>query len=239
MKEKGKFYPQLENESWLSDLSFAVDITGHLNELNLKLQGKNHFIHNLLGSVKAFEQKLKLWKNQLSQGNVMANHFPELSKRPNINTGKFATELQKLSDDFAKRLQDIRGREKEIKIFANPMNCDIEDAPVNLQAELIEVQNDLALQGTFDPRNALSFYRELPAKDYPNLIRFAKRYASLFGSTYQCEALFSKMKFLKNKQRNALTDEHLNDSLIVANNNHIEVDFHQLLENCSQYQVSH
>ena len=115
------------------------------------------------------------------------------------------------------------------------MNFDIDDAPANLQAELIELQNDLALQGSFDHRNVLS----LPAKDFPNVIKFAKRYASLFGSTYQCETLFSKMKFLKNKQRNALTDQHLNDTLIVANNNEIEIDFNQLFDDCSQFQVSH
>ena len=36
---------------------------------------------------------------------------------------------------------------------------------------------------------------------------------SLFGSTYICEQLFSRMKFTKNKNRTKITDVHLEDSL--------------------------
>ena len=35
---------------------------GHLNDLNLKLQGKGLHIHNLYGSVKAFEKVIILEK---------------------------------------------------------------------------------------------------------------------------------------------------------------------------------
>ena len=56
----------------------------------------------------------------------------------------------KLKQDFEKRLQDIGAKEKEVKIFANPFTSNIADAPPELQAELIDVQNDIALQGIFD-----------------------------------------------------------------------------------------
>ena len=36
---QGKVYPELEEENWLVKLMFLVDITMHLNELNLRLQG--------------------------------------------------------------------------------------------------------------------------------------------------------------------------------------------------------
>ena len=35
---QGKAYPELEKENWLVKLMFLVDITMHLNELNLRLQ---------------------------------------------------------------------------------------------------------------------------------------------------------------------------------------------------------
>ena len=51
---------------------------------------------------------------------------------------------------------------------------------------------------------------------YPMLIDHAKKMANIFGSTYVCEQLFSKMKFTKNKMRTNLTDDHLNESLRLA-----------------------
>ena len=44
----------------------------------------------------------------------------------------------------------------------------------------------------------------------------AKKMASIFGSTYTCEQLFSKMKHCKSQTRSNITDEHLNDSLRLA-----------------------
>lgn len=67
LQMKGKHYPDLDDEKWISDLAFGVDITSHLNDLNLKLQGKNKLIHELLGNVNAFQEKLSLWKLQFSQ----------------------------------------------------------------------------------------------------------------------------------------------------------------------------
>ncbi|GAB1865870.1 hypothetical protein CAJAP_06949 [Camponotus japonicus] len=40
---------------------------------------------------------------------------------------------------------------------------------------------------------------------------------TMFGSTYVCEAAFSKMNIIKNKYRNRMTDDHLRDCMLVAN----------------------
>jgi hypothetical protein len=47
---------------WLQDLSFMVDITKHLSNLNLKLQGKDQIITAINNHIKAFKCKLDLWK---------------------------------------------------------------------------------------------------------------------------------------------------------------------------------
>ena len=41
----------LTNNEWLNDLAFLVDITSHLNNLNLKLQGSNKLFTNLCNDV--------------------------------------------------------------------------------------------------------------------------------------------------------------------------------------------
>ena len=58
---------------WWQDLSFMVDITKHLSDLNLRLQGKDQIITNMCDQVKAFKLKLVLWENQLRNENLM--HF--------------------------------------------------------------------------------------------------------------------------------------------------------------------
>ncbi len=50
-----------------------TDLTHHLNELNIKLQGKDQLVTELYSVIKAFEAKLKLWEFQLKNNNY--THF--------------------------------------------------------------------------------------------------------------------------------------------------------------------
>ena len=54
------------NENWLLDLAFLVDITSHLNYLNLKLQGKDQLFPCIVNDISAFK-KLKLFIFQLEK----------------------------------------------------------------------------------------------------------------------------------------------------------------------------
>ena len=177
---------------------------------------------------------------QFFQINVKV-HFSQLSQRPrlNLDSQKYGNEILKLKQDIEKRFQDIRAKEKEVEIFANSFTCNIADAPPELQDELINIQNDIALQEIFDSKKVIEFFRDILSNQFLNLVEFAKKFSSLFGSTYQYETLFSKMKYLKNKQRNSITDKHLNDTLIVANNNNVNIDYQKLLKSCSQLHTSH
>ena len=76
MKSKGKFV--LDFEKWLSDLAFLVDVTVHLNELNMHLQGKNQLICVMFQRKTVFEMKLKLCQAQFMTDNFM--HFDTLAK---------------------------------------------------------------------------------------------------------------------------------------------------------------
>ena len=58
---------------------FATDILETLNNLNLKLQGKGLFAHEILKPVKSFIIKIGLLARKAGEGKF--NHFPLLGKQ--------------------------------------------------------------------------------------------------------------------------------------------------------------
>ena len=58
MINKGKDVYFLNDDTWLNDLAFLVDMTKFLAELNVRLQGKDQLVHKLYEHVVTFIQKL-------------------------------------------------------------------------------------------------------------------------------------------------------------------------------------
>ena len=75
---------QLSDPMFISNLAFLTDITQHLNELNVKLQGTKQVITEMYDSVKAFKCKLSLWAKQLTEGNIV--HFSALQSIGPVNS---------------------------------------------------------------------------------------------------------------------------------------------------------
>ncbi|XP_014776676.1 general transcription factor II-I repeat domain-containing protein 2-like [Octopus bimaculoides] len=98
LERNGKFVPELKNDNWICDLAFLVDITTHLNDLNLKLQKQNQLIHEMYSRVKAFQAKLQIWENQLRIGDAF--HFPTLAIHE--STSRY--------DDSAVKLSELKKR---------------------------------------------------------------------------------------------------------------------------------
>ena len=65
--EKGRPMQELSDTVWIADLAFLVDITKHLNALNISLQGQNAVVSELHSHIKAFKTKLQLFQIHLSQ----------------------------------------------------------------------------------------------------------------------------------------------------------------------------
>ena len=52
-------FPEMMVKEWNQNLFFLCDILGHLNDLNLQLQGKTCLVFQLMSLVKAFKMKLR------------------------------------------------------------------------------------------------------------------------------------------------------------------------------------
>ncbi|CAM2109005.1 unnamed protein product [Caretta caretta] len=219
-------FPELENESWNQDLFFFCDITAHLNDLNIQLQGKNQLIFQMCAAVKAFKMKLKLFRSQLSEGKMC--HFPTCAqcipqhKYAELEE-KYTKHINLLIEEFDRRLT-LSKEDVQLKLIEDPFSVDPEEVPLDLQLEVIEFQCSAVYRNKHRESSLRDFYKSLDNEKYKNFIEVALKTFSIFGSTYICEQTFSIMNMNKNKQHSSLTDDHLEDMKISTSNMTPEYD---------------
>ena len=246
LSEKGQPMEELSDPVWLADLAFLVDITKHLNALNVNLQGRDAVVSQLYAHIKAFGTKLQLFQRHLSQTEPCTAHFPALKEVidsfPQDNIGaqmkSYATAIASLSVEFNKRFRNFAVIEKDMLLFSSPFSVDPDDAPPQLQLELIELQCDDEWRGKHQQLSLVDFYCKLDKDRFPEMRTFAKKMLSLFGSTYLCEKTFSVMNLNKNRLRSRLSDSHLRDILRISTTA-LKPDLASLLKSRSQYHPSH
>jgi hypothetical protein len=232
MDSKGKDSTVFRDKKWKCELAFLSDITTHLNDLNLQLQGRDHLITDMHDAVKAFQVKLRLWETQMHHSNL--SHFSCCQAMLNqVNAmvfpnAHFAEKLSLLRAEFARRFSDFEAQKSNFELFRNPFAIDMETAPVNLQMELIELQCNGTLKAKYDTVGPAQFTRFIP-EEMPQLRLHAARCLSMFGSTYLCEQLFSVMKINKTSHRSRLTDEHLQSIMRISMTQNITPNINELV----------
>ena len=223
-------------------------MTTELNALNLKLQGPNQLVTDLLQHIDIFDGRLEIIESNIKVSNFTL--LPTLKENPPIESSELLIFLANLRLQFSSRSADIRAYEYDLMLFSKPLMVNWRDA-VNpdYQLELMELQCDPDIKITFD-RTLLKkkedrlplveFYQKYvhAAGSYPKLTEHAKKMACLFGSTYVCEQLFTKMKFTKNKYRTMLTDSHLNDILCLASTS-LTPNIEKIVKKKKQLHISH
>lgn len=238
MKLKGKEVPQLSDSDWLMDFAFLNDISQELAKFNVKLQGENKLVHELFKHLRTFERDLQLYEQCLREHKV--DHFPTLKSvfdGSNEILDSYARRVAVLREEFSSRFTDFRSLRSGMAVFALPCTCEVSSAPVKLQLELNALQEDDVLVQNFSKTNLINFYKSLPVAEYYHLKQFAKKFVCMFGSTYTCEQLFSKVKHVKSNLRSNLTDSHLLDCLRLCTSK-IEPYVDRLVEKV-QHQPSH
>ena len=237
-EKKGKDIPELSDKVWLADFAFAVDVTALMNDLNTELQGKGLFVHEMHTHVKAFMSKLQFLSSQLDSNYL--THFKTLKETPPsaAHLRRYSSMLNALHGEFERRFVDFRSIEDEMHLFSSPFACIVDNAPSDVQLELIDLQSDALLKEKYAAGSLLEFYSSLKKEKFPNLRRHAQKMFVLFGSTYICEQTFSLMKFNKSKHRSSLTDDHLSAVLRIATTE-MEPNFGALVKDQQRLDFSH
>ena len=215
MESKGNSVDEFINEEWIEDFAFLVDITTHLNELNSRLQRKGQLIHSVFDHVNAFAVKLTLWETQIYNKNFV--NFPSLQSLQVQNSQKYAKVITELRNDFDHRFADFKKSAMHFNVFSCPFSVKIEEVPENQQMECIDLQCSSDLREKFKDFPLLEFYKKYVSKEkYQRIHRLAVFVTSLFGSTYLCEQVFSRMNHVKSPVRSLLSDSHMENSLQIA-----------------------
>jgi hypothetical protein len=106
--------------SFRTHSGFLIDNTGHLNELNCHLQGKDQFIHTPYDSIKGFHMKLVLWEHQLKVNNYSHNPtLVEVNGSGVYNSEKYNNYIKTLIEEFNDRFSD-KSKKNINKMFSSP-----------------------------------------------------------------------------------------------------------------------
>ncbi|XP_036743272.2 general transcription factor II-I repeat domain-containing protein 2B isoform X2 [Manis pentadactyla] len=215
MSSRGKPLPQLSSQDWIKDLAFLVDMTMHLNTLNISLQGHSQIVTQMYDLIRAFLAKLCLWETHLARNNLA--HFPTLkSVSRNESDGLiYIPKIAELKTEFQKRLSDFKLYESELTLFSSPFSMKIESVQEALQMEVIDLQCNTVLKTKYDKVGIPEFYKYLWSS-YPKYRHHCAKMLSMFGSTYICEQLFSIMKLSKTKYCSQLKDSQWDSVLHIG-----------------------
>ena len=81
--------------------------------------------------------------------------------------------------------------------------------------EIIDLQGYFSLK-QYSSVSIEEFWSKDAIDKYSNCNQLAINLATMFGSTFNCEASFSKIYFLKNEYWTKLTDSHLEDTFRIS-----------------------
>lgn len=230
-----EFLVFLQSDSTRLKLSFLTDILGHMNELNLRLQGQGHSIFELHDCVRSFSAKLQLFQVDLTPGRFL--HFRHVQQyckdRDTSNIDEQMSEfhdfIRVLQDEFETRFADFRRCEHLLYYLQDPFSAQAQaDGPwleqiasfptkaseAEFQMSHVDLTSSIRLQQKHQSMPIEQFW--ITAVPDGPIRDVAISALTLFGSTYLCESTFSTMCFIKNKHRANLSDKHLSECMRLA-----------------------
>ena len=102
-------YPELEDKKWLVKLMFLADITTHLNELNVRLQGPQQTVMNLFEAWKGFVAKLDIYTRDIQTATFRYfKYLKVFSVDHQVNIDEIDMYMRDLTSQFCNRFQDFQ-----------------------------------------------------------------------------------------------------------------------------------
>uniref|UniRef100_A0A3Q2ZWW5 DUF4371 domain-containing protein n=1 Tax=Kryptolebias marmoratus TaxID=37003 RepID=A0A3Q2ZWW5_KRYMA len=210
LKMKNIEHLELANTEWLLKFFYLVDMTEHLNQLNVKMQSIGNTVLSLQQAVSAFENKLELFIVDIETGRLL--HFEKLRE---IKDSCAASDLQQLAGFTSDLLQSFKARFREFRDYLPGVyirNFEIEAADLKASdmwvnkfkslnedlERLARQQAELVSKHKWTEMKKLQHADQLIVKTwnalpvtYCTLQRVSIAVLTMFGSTYACEQSLS------------------------------------------------
>ncbi|KAG7475965.1 general transcription factor II-I repeat domain-containing 2-like [Solea senegalensis] len=139
LEMKGIEHPELAETEWLLKFYYLVDMTEHLNQLNVKMQGIGNTVLSLQHAAFAFENKLELFIMDLETGRLL--HFEKLRQfkdactasepTQNFDLHQLAGFTSSLLQSFKARFGDFREHTHLFKFITHPNECSLNTADLS------------------------------------------------------------------------------------------------------------
>ena len=189
---------KLKDPLWLNDLAFLTDISGHLNTLNKRMQGKQQLVSHLNDQVNSFRQKLQLFRHQLNKRcfddfSALKDRVAELGNR--VDEDFYVDKLDVMIENFEQRFEELDSdkAKHENLLFINSFAVDPGKMDFGVQ-KLIDFQNSAALKARYEKllviatgQDLVDVWKAVPVTAFPKLRSFSAKFISRFGTTYRCE----------------------------------------------------
>lgn len=230
--EESKYADFLSDDSWCAKVAFLADIFEKLNYLNKSMQGKQENILTSTDKISSFQQKLLLWISKIEK-QTNWDMF-DLVKNCHVNsdlTNLILKSLHLLYENIKKYFPSLDV--SSMDWVRNPfIDSAYESAlfTTDEESELIDIKNDRGLKLQYSKLvediaresklkkikinvDVSSFWINL-LHEYPKISRKAMNAILPFSTSYICEAAFSSMNAIKNKNRSQL--KNLEDDMRVC-----------------------
>ncbi|KAK0152133.1 SCAN domain-containing protein 3 [Merluccius polli] len=214
----------IQDEKFMSNVAFLADIFGHLNNLNLQLQGKGKTIMDMVEKLQSFTVKLGLLESDISTGRLL--HFSTLKTQARQVTGLMVDFVKKIR---ASRLEDFSVPNEVIAFVLDPLTTrpsgelsslvktnvsSLDEA--KFEMELIDFQTTSLVKDAFRSAESVSAFWVACSEEYSTIKNLAFYVLTMFPSTYMCESAFSSMNAIKTHERNRLTHKNLENCLRIS-----------------------
>lgn len=142
-----------------------------------------------------------------------------------IETENYLSKIPGFIEETKDTFHALRSLNHSLSFLVNPFAVDVVDdgcpvsSPITKDTAAEELKL-LKLSRTKDWNhlNEMAFLphrisENVPEEKYPPTKACAKKFISIFGTTYVCESLYSTFKFIKSKYQSQLTNEYLSELL--------------------------
>ncbi|XP_003927501.1 protein FAM200B [Saimiri boliviensis] len=209
-----------EDDIWVTKLAYLTDIFSILNELSLKLQGKNSDVFQHVEHIQGFRKTLLLWQARLKSNRPSYYMFPRFLQHieENIINENILKEMKleillhltSLSQTFnhffpEEKFETLRENSwvKDPFAFRSPESIIELNLVPEEENELLQLNSSYTLKNDYETLSLSAFWIKVK-EDFPLLSRKSVLLLLPFTTTSLCELGFSIFTQLKTKERNGL-----------------------------------